>query len=216
MIRKRPFTLLELLIALGLVAILLTVLFRFFALSVRMDQKIEQAREILHQQQQAQTRLSSVLTSIAPRSSLEASGGSCFYTRKDVMPGLFVVFDNGIDPNPLFSGPVLGRIYIDGGANLSLAICPLEKTAGELHRKEMLIPHVQAVRFQFLAKKTLQEPDAKSIPVNACLEWRSDWPKNRWDIPSTIRMMIQQDGQEVAFAFSLPLVEPMITYRGQG
>ena len=214
--QKRPYILLELMIALGLTAILLTLLFRFFAGSVKLDQKINEAREALYQRQHFQTRVSSLLNSITPRSSMAPSSGSSFYTLNEKTSSLVAIFDNGIDPDPLFSGPILGKVYIDAEANLTLAIWPLEKTGKNLYRKEILLSGVENMRFQFLAKKNLQQPDAKAIAINSSFEWRSDWPKNRWDIPSIVRVIFLHEKQEVSFAFMLPLIEPIVTYQEPG
>ncbi len=214
--QKRALILLELMIALGLTAILLAVLFRFFAGSVRMDQKISEARSALYQRQHFQIRLSSLFNSITPRSSMPPSSGSSFYTLLDKTPSFVAIFDNGIDPDPLFSGPILGKLYLDGGSNLTLVYWPLEKTDKPLYRKEILLHGVQNIRFQFLAKKTLQQKDSQAISINSSLEWRTDWPKNRWDIPSIIRVIFLHENQEISFAFMLPFIEPIVTYDQQG
>ena len=215
-IAKRSFMLLELIIALGLIAILLTVLFRFFAGSVRMDHKVDEARAALYEREHLQTRLSSMLTSIVPRSTLPSQSGSSFYTIDEKTPGLVAIFDNGIDPDPAFSGPILGKVFIDAKSNLTLALWPLEKGEKKLYRQEVLLPHVQNMSFQFLAKKNLQQIDSKAIPINASLEWRTNWPKHRWDIPSIIRVTLRQNEQEISFAFSLPFIEPIVTYHELG
>jgi type II secretory pathway pseudopilin PulG len=211
-LQKRTFTLLELMIALGLTAILLTILFRFFAGSVRMDQKISDARASLYQRQHFQTRISSLCNAIAPRSSLSVSSGSSFYTINEKKPGFVAIFDNGIDPDPRFSGPVLGKVYIDPQSNLMLVLWPLEKTETKLYRTEVLLSGVQSIHFQFLAQKSLQNNDPKATSINSTLEWRTDWPKNRWDIPSIIRITLLHENQEISFAFMLPFIEPIVTY----
>jgi len=206
-------------IALGLTAILLALLFRFFAGSVKLDQNISAARAALYQRQHFQTRLSSLVNSIAPRSSISPSPGSPLYTLNEKTTSLVAIFDNGIDPDPLFSGPILGKVYVDDQANLILALWPLEKPGKNLYRKEILLCGVENMRFQFLAKKNLQQTDPKAISINSSLEWRSDWPKNRWDIPSIIRVILTHENHEISFAFMLPLIEPIVTYhatRGLG
>jgi type II secretory pathway pseudopilin PulG len=213
---KRTFLLLELLIALSLTAILLAVLFRFFAGSVQMDRKVEEARASLYERQHFQTRASNIFSSIVPRSALPPSSGSSFHTLDEKTPGIVAIFDNGIDPDPAFSGPILGKVFLDADDNLALALWPLEKTDKNHYRKEILLSHVQKMRFQFLAKKTFQQPDSKAIPINGSLEWRTNWPKNRWDIPSIIRLIVEQNEREIAFAFSLPFIEPIVTYHEMG
>jgi hypothetical protein len=213
---KRAAILLELIIALGLTAILLSVLFRFFAGSVLMDQKVDGARQALYQRQHLQMRLSTILNAMVPRSSIAQPKGASFYTVEEKLPGFVAIFDNGIDPDPLFSGPILGKVFLDTDGNLSLALWPLEKTEKKCYRKEILLPNVQKMRFQFLAKKSLQQPDSQALSINSTLEWRTNWPKNRWDLPSMIRLVIQQDGQETGFAYALPFIEPIVTYHETG
>jgi len=212
---KRTYFLLELLIALGLTAVLLSILFRFFAGSVRVDQKIGEARSILYQRQHFQTRISSVFNSIVPRSASTPTSGPSFYTVHEKSPSFVAVFDNGIDPDPQFSGPILGKIFLDAD-NLMLVLWPLEKTEKNVYRKEILISGVQNMRFQFLGKKSAHQGDLSAVSINSSLEWRTDWPKNRWDIPSIVRIVLSQDNQEISFAFILPLIEPIITYHDTG
>ena len=157
-------------------------------------------------------RLSSLVTSIVPRSSLSTSSGSSFYTSD----GLIAIFDNGVDPDPSFSGPIIGKVFVDSDSNLVLALWPLEKMEKNFYRKEILLPNVQKIRFQFLAKKNAQQIDPKAVSINSNLEWRTDWPKNRWDIPSIIRMIVQQKNQEIGFAFTAPILEPIVTYHERG
>lgn len=212
--KSRPFILFELIIALGLTAILLSVLFRFFASSLLMDRKIETARTALFQRQHFQTRMTTLFTSIVPRASTPPSTGSSFYTAEG--KEIVAVFDNGIDPDPAFSGPILGKFFLDSDANLALALWPLEKLEKNLYRKEILLQQVQDIRFQFLAKKTAQAEDPHAIPINESLEWRTNWPKTRWDIPSCIRLIVRQNNQDIAFAFTLPFLEPIATYHHEG
>jgi type II secretory pathway pseudopilin PulG len=206
--RSHAMVLLELMVALVLASILLSVLFRFFAGSVKLEQKISEVRKHLYSRQNLQTRLSFVFQSISPRPTTTTA--SSFFTLND-QAGLVAIFDNGVDPNPIFSGPILGRLYIDAG-NLVLAMWPLEDRDTANYRKEILLSNVQNIRFQFLAKKSDQQPDPKAVPINASYEWRTDWPKNRWDIPSAVRLFIQQKNEEVPFAFLLPFLEPIPTY----
>ncbi len=199
---KRPFILMELIIALILVGTILTLLIQFFSNSLRMDQKMDALRKELYSRQHFQIRMSHVFTSITPRSNLPPSSGSSFYTLEDKTPSLIAIFDNGIDPDPSFSGAVQGKIQIDSDGNLALFLQPLGLEPPHLLRKEILLYNVQDLEFQFLAKQSSD---------NSSFAWKKAWPKTRWDIPSLIRMTANQKGKELAFAFSLPFADP-ITY----
>lgn len=214
-LKKRPFLLFEILIALSLTAILLTFLFSFFVESVKIEKKLDAARTEITARQHLQTRLQAVLTGIH-RESAEAP----FYTQllqEEMKESLMAVFDNGIDPDPAFSGPVIGRIYLDEQSNLSLATWPLgPKEKKQPWRKEVLLSHVEDFEFEFMAQKkeeaTIKKEKIK--PINSTLEWRTRWPKSQTEIPPVIRLSVWEENQKdpLRFAFLIPSVEPLATY----
>ncbi len=204
---SRSFILMELLIAMVLVGAVLTLLIQFFSNSLRMDLRMDTLRKELYTRQHFQVRLSHVYTSITPRSNLPPpSSGSSFYTLEGDSPSLVTIFDNGIDPDPSFSGAVQGKIHLDQEGNLILYLQPLGQSPPCPFRKEILLTHVEQLEFQFLAKSF-----SETVPAHTSFGWRSTWPKTRWDIPSLIRMRTRQNGKDLAFAFSLPFANP-ITY----
>jgi hypothetical protein len=208
---KRALILFELVIALALSAILLSLLLRFFAHSAAFDRKLDEARAQIFARQHLHTRLSAFFTSTIPRSALPSSALCPFHTPE--AGRLTAVFDNGIDPDPAFSGPIVGTLFIDGDANLSLTLFPLDaKEGGGPCRKEILMSRASRLRFQFLAKKNSQHPDPNATPILPSLEWRTNWPKTRWDIPSLIRIFVEQQGEPIAFSFALPIADPIPTY----
>lgn len=189
---KKPFVLLEILIGLSLMSMLLVFLFSFLAQNMRMEQKMEQARSALLERQNVQLRLQDLFTSLT-RAQLQ----SPLYTQPlsdDDTPSLILHFDNGIDPDPAFSGPLLARLYLEN-QNLCLVFWPLEEK--NKWRKEILLTHVTHLSYQFLHEKN----------------WLISWPKERTDVPPLIRLQLQQEGRPLQFAFRLPLAEPFITYR---
>lgn len=202
-------------IALGLTAILLTFLFSFFAESAKIEKRLEATRMAMTHRGHLQTRLQSILTSID-----QSAPAPYFYTKqfeKEKNLSLIAVFDNGIDPEPAFSGTIIGRIYLDPKRNLCLATWPLSKEKNPPWRKEILLPAVKEFRFQFLGKITPPEHGVteKIEPINATHAWRSRWPKNMAEVPSIIRLTIHQETSEkpIQFAFILPIMEPFVTYR---
>jgi len=214
-LKKRPFLLFEILIALSLTAILLTFLFSFFVESVKIEKKIDAMRSEITARQHLQTRLQAVMTGIH-----RESGTSPFYTqtvKDEGKESLIAIFDNGIDPDPAFSGSVMGRIYLDEQSNLSLATWPLDPE--EKHRpwrKEILLSHVKEFEFEFMAQKREEEKIKKEQvkPINSTLEWRAHWSKSRSEIPPIIRLSVWKENQKdpLRFAFLIPSVEPLATY----
>lgn len=131
---KRTFLLLEILVALSLMAILLSLLLSFMVQSVKVEARIEKARKVLIQRQNLQIRLQDIFTSLSPGSS-----GRFLYTQKfpkEEFVSLVASFDNGIDVDPAFSGDVIGRIYVDENKDLCFACFPGEKQNPGTNRKD--------------------------------------------------------------------------------
>jgi hypothetical protein len=189
-------------------SLLLTVLFSFLTQHLKVEKKMEKARAMILERQHLQTRLQDILTSLnhsAPQPPL--------YTQmfpKEERESLIVVFDNGIDPDPLFSGTLIGRIYLDEKKNLSLAVWPLELEKERHWRKEVLALQVVDFSFQFLGEKKEADPKVKSITAHA--GWHPSWPEDRKNTPSLIRLTLRQGGAPLEFAFRLPTATPIATY----
>lgn len=203
--KKRTAILFEILIGLGLISILLTCLFTFVIECAKCDVKLDAAREKIGQRIYLQTRLQSVLTSLTSSDS--------FFTlklEKEKDESLMIQFDNGIDPDPTFSGPICGKFHLDGD-RLMLTTWATEHE--EKSREEILLSGVDRFEFEFLGKKN--DSKEKMRTINAELAWRSRWAKTDLAIPSIIRLLVweKKEKEPVRFAFLLPSSEPFITYR---
>lgn len=209
-------------IALSLTGILLTFLFSFFAESAKLEKKIDASRTEIANRQGLQTRLQAVLSSLC-------RDPSSFYTRsfkREAGESLIALYDNGIDPDPAFSGPVLGKLFLDRENNLALAQWPAEsirneisKTSGKTKRpwrKEILLGGVERFEFAFLSPKQEEGRKEKVKPINSLWEWRYRWPPEKRGIPPLVRLSVWERGREepLQFAFFIPSSEPMPTYRG--
>ena len=182
---------------------MLTYLFSFFVESAKLEKRLDTARTEIVSRQLLQTRLQTLFSNLK-----KGSFQTTFYTKQfpnEKNQSLLALFDNGIDPDPAFSGAVLARIYLDESKNLSLALWPAEKGKNHPWRKEILLSNVSSYTFEFLKKE--REP---------LLEWATKW-KPSSDIPSIIRLSIVQSEKEpLRFAFFLPSTEPIPTYFNGG
>jgi hypothetical protein len=217
-VKKRPFFLFEILIALSLTAILLTFFFSFFSETAKMEKKLEKARMAITARAHVQTRLQNLLSSLQST----ATEPSSLYTKhidQENSPSLIAIFDNGVDPEPTFSGPLMGRLYIDEDHNLALASWPLSKSKHPPWRKEVLLSHVQSLEFAFLGDNKAPEDKSreKIHPINAQYAWRSHHPASESAIPSLVRLSVQEEGSKepLRFAFILPSNHPHVKYQGK-
>lgn len=208
---KRPIILMELLVALVLIGAILSLLLKFFSNTLQMDRKIDALRQESYSREHLQIRLLHIFTSIIPRSSLPAATHASLYSLDEESSGIAAIFDNGIDPDPRFSGAVQGKIYLDEKKNLFLSLHPLDGPKPTPCRKELLLQNIEKLEFQFLSKRSTEMSQAGFTHALASFEWRKTWPKDRFDIPSLIRVIAKMEENELAFAFSLPFADP-ITY----
>ncbi len=148
---KRPFTLIEVMIGLSLSAILLAFLFQFYTTLSKSHLELAKNKEEVLSAQRVQLRLNQVFGAVSQP----------FYMEKGA---LIFNFDNGIDPNPNFCGPVTGMLYLDEKQQLSLITWSHLKEP----RKEVLVPNVRTYSLSFfdqLDKKTWVTQWKKDVPV---------------------------------------------------
>ena len=206
--KKHPFLLLEILVALSLMTMLLSVLFSFLVQSLRVENRMGKARGLILERQNLQVRMQDILTS------LRVTGcGSALYTQKfpkEEGYSLVTLFDNGIDPEPPFSGAVIGRIYIDEDHNLALSYWPSNSDEKERRwRKETLFSNVSEMQLLFL------NPDEKEHFIHTDrpkVLWDRSWSKGKTAPPSMVRMMLKQNDEIFEFAFRLANSHPIPTY----
>ena len=206
--KKSPFLLLEILVALSLMTMLLSVLFSFLVQSLRVENKMEKARGLILERQNLQVRMQDILTS------LRVTGkGAALYTQKfpkEERFSLVTLFDNGIDPEPPFSGAVIGRIYLDEKHNLVLSYWPIDSEEKErTWRKEILFSNVSEMQFFFL------NPDEEKHFIytdRPKVFWDRSWSKDKIAPPSMVRLMLKQNEKSFEFAFRLANSHPIPTY----
>ena len=175
--------------------------------SAQFETKIEKAKSALLERQNLQMRFQDLFLAVKE---------SSLYTKKlpgDKEESLIAVFDNGIDPDPAFSGPVLARIYLDDKSRLALAIWPITKEKkNRPWRREILLSHIDSYEFQFLGNKT----ESGIVPVNSELAWHSRWPQQKDKNPSMVRLKIRQKEGDLFYAFFFSNPEPLATYWEEG
>ncbi len=191
--RKATFLLFEVLVALSLMGILISILFSFMVQSMRVDKKMEMARKSILERQNIQIRLQDILTTLVPTDQVPS-----IYTEKFInfeKESLIAIFDNGIDPDPAFSGTVIGRIYLDANKNLCLAYWPYQpKEQNCPWRNEVLASNISDFSFTFL--KANSDASLKIL-------WENSWSKKNKQSPSIVRLILKQDHDTIQFAFRL-------------
>ena len=163
----------------GLTALLLTVVFQSLVSHARIDRAIDKAHQVVATRQRLQEKLEALFTTVQPPHNKIPS----FFVGKNQVQ---VLFDAGIDPDPVFSGKQLGTVWCNDKKQLCFTQRPIGR---EEERTEVLQDNVQTLEWQFLVQS----------------KWLPQWPKNQPSFPSIIRLKV--DGVE--WAFILPGQEPL-------
>lgn len=150
MIRKRLFTLLEVLIALSLTMLIMTTLLSSYLGAIRSALYWQQKQEELFQDQFFQHRLQEVFTSLIEKK----KGNSFFFTIDNAgTPSLVFSYDNGLIFDYNLSGDVLGRLYLDPVGRLLLITWPKKDLWSESlpppFHLEVLMTNVKAFSIDF-------------------------------------------------------------------
>lgn len=154
LIRKSPFTLLEVLISFALLGCILWLLFSQFRSSSILSVKAEKMKKEALLREHTYERLSTLFAKVeASEQYFFDEGQSSFYTdevsENDTPSSLFFATKHPIDPDPSFSGYVVGSLFLDDDHHLTLELHPLKQESSEKIRIEKLIPNVKELRFTF-------------------------------------------------------------------
>lgn len=198
-------------IAIGLSAILFTVLFRFLVSNTKFEQKTAKVVALLSERQRVEDRLEWIFGHIE----LPISDQPSFSTLQlpdDQEISLAVLFNAGVDPNPAFSGPTTARLHLNEKQEFCFSWWPLKKKE---YRTEVLLPNIQQVEWEFLGYK--EEKETVGIkPIGDKWAWHKAWPKTKTGLPSIIRLNLwcgidkkKTKAPNLQFAFVLPNQEPI-------
>ena len=146
--KKRFFSLVEIVISLSLIAIILFFLFNHFVFITKYENKIQSIKK----QSFKQAYLHSKLAYIFNQLSIE---NPIFYLEKEKNNNLYSLnffFDNGIDISPNFSHFLFGKIYVNKKKELILETLSDDK---KNKREEILFNNITDLTYQFYFKEDI-------------------------------------------------------------
>lgn len=205
------FTLLEVLIALGITMILLSTLLGAYFQAAKITAQAYMQTAEMDREKTVHRRLENIFRHLIKPDQVNhffytSEGTSAFYLPGS--PTLLFSYDNGVLLRPSLSGPVLGKLCIDPKGNLTLLTWPERESWSEerpsvVHR-EVLLENVSAMRFQFFAAAS--EKEGQRVTEAG---WRKDgiWTKEEKALPGIIQLtLLRQQGKEFTFTFVVPQV----------
>ncbi len=186
---RHHFLLLEVLLSIFFATIILTILFQYFTQVVIIDNKLEKAKSHVFARQHMQVRLHNLFSHLIPSDFISKDiTSSSFYTFIEDGNNtlkLRIFFDNGIDPDPAFSGIIQGDIFLED-SQLILKSFPIDKKSSA-HRKEVLLSNVSSYIPLFYGEKYHDKFNKK----NGELNYFSIWQKNNPNIPYIIQFEVE-------------------------
>jgi type II secretory pathway component PulJ len=232
--RLRFFTLLEVIIAATLTALLLSSISYFFRQVAWLDQQAEQEKKEGFQIRYAEARLMQVIPYIK-REYFSGKKHFYFFTEADGLfapdsQSLIFVYHSGVNDKPELSELSLGRIYLDKENRFCLTSWSSPETWHEntpttvLH--EILLENVESLSFKFYS---VPEKDRAKINANfhetAPIiepekgEWLSEWKQDYRQIPPMIKIFVKrykksnkEELQEFVYAFPCPESSRVVFY----
>jgi len=209
-VKKRAISLLEVGIALFLTSILLTVVLRIFFQLPKIEKNVENTKHSYYPAEYTQAKLQSVFSKTIPKKNLpkhlKQHNPLELYETGEKHPSIFVIFDNGIDPDNKYRGEVIGRIYLDFEKNLSLTIWPSDANK-EDYRKDILLKNVKSFEWEFFNPTYSPIGTEKLSP-----QWENTWTDS--NLPPMIKLAILfEDGKSEKFHFFPSSGFAMITYQ---
>ena len=198
-IKKINFTLIEVIVSLFLITIIMSFLFGYFSKITKVEKNIEDIKVIVFEKNHAHIRLNHIFSQMV--SDIDEPFNS-EYENDSSNLSLNFCFDNGVDPDPIFSSIQRGKVFIDKDHNLCLEIRPKDKKV-DLIRKETLIKNVKNISYRFLDSKNelLKNHIDTERSISNDIFWYNFWPKKAGSSPSVIYVEINNS---LNFAFFLP------------
>ncbi|MDX8430816.1 MAG: DUF1494 domain-containing protein [Candidatus Algichlamydia australiensis] len=180
--KRRAFTLVEIIIAFGLLALITTTLFTTFRRQALLKAELTRAERSVLQRKYFSERFSQIFSSLALQEP--------FYL--DEEQALHFVFDNGIDPERAFCHHVHGKIFLKK-KRLLLEISSLDRKES---REELLFEKVNEVAYRFISFPPKNDEMGQEIVPTS-------WPKEESAPPRLMRLSLKFKDDEVNYAFSL-------------
>lgn len=218
--KKRDFTLLELLIAMTLTALILMTLSFFYRSTIMIGYDLDKIKVRQFYLRYAENRLVDVIPKILPKKG--KSNEFLFYSLdsndSDISkPGsrnLLFTFDNGVSLNKPFSNQVIGRLFLDPEGRLILAYWPIpsrwESNEPIPVKKEILLEKVDNLTFEFFVPPENKEDNKKTPKSTPSPEPKGAWTQENWlkdydSLPAMVNIHVILEGDEKVRTFSYPL-----------
>jgi|GEM_PF-4611512 len=225
---KRHVILIEVIIAMALTMTIMTLLLMFYSDISRVTSMQEKDEEANFQTLFLATRLAGVLPKAIPFG--HPSNDYFFFTsdNKSGSPSLVFAFDNGPKLDPNISNHVIGKLYVNDQANLSLAIMASPERWKEFEfqtlEEEILFSGVEKMVLEFyappardrkriLANNKNKFTESPNLILDPLGDFRKEWLQEYGDLPAIVKITLTLKGRKpLVLSYVLPNSHLIITY----
>ncbi len=231
---RRFMTMLEVLIAMGLAMLMMTMMMYFYRQVDLLNSEMEKSQKEAFQLSFVENRLSNLIPKAL--SSHSASNDFYFFSSGDAngllkegAPSLIFSYHKGVSLVSLFSSNLLGRLYLDKNGNFTLATWPAPSRWPSLNtipmKKEILLQDVESVAFKFYnppdketernaVLKAAGKASKKGMEILPKDSWLSEWKHEYRQLPAILKITLKkkQNNGEMNFSFPLPNSDLFIIY----
>lgn len=236
-LRRRYLTLIEVLIAMALSAVLISITAYFYQQLSIVNLKMDKAQNEHFQRRYVEYRLNATLPqAVAPSNKdfhffLTTNSEGNFLENS---PSLVFTFDNCVKLNRDMTDLVIGRLYLDKEKRLTLAIWPIPKRWKENEQppmsKEVIMENVEKLSFEFYTppdkgqlklsnkqeSKTTSTVSQPGFPNEIKGVFHSDWKKEYRQLPAIVKVNIERKVNDkvdnLTFSYHLPNTQQPIIY----
>lgn len=221
-LRRRCFSLIEVLISLGLVSLLLTTLSFFFYQMNMMDIASQKQQSKAFRLRYLESRLGETLSqTTAPKDPLKdfyfftATSSDAIY--KPNSSHLVFTFNNDVSlVDSLFSNHVLGQLFLDNQGNLTLALAPSPQKWEAHHsipvQREILLEKVDSMEFNFFVPpESVESTEPESVESEPAKPkkslksvaqehpetiegWTQEWKHSYQRLPALVKITLKMEG----------------------
>ena len=217
-VRKSPFTLLEVLISFSLLAIILGILFSHFRSSSILSAKTEKVKTMSLAREHVYERLSQIFSKIesSEKFFVDESVGS-FFTEEisdnEKPKELNFGIKHSIDKEIEFSSYILGKLFVDKDNMLTLELRPYKKEDSNKVRIEKMLPSVKNIAFTFYKIKKENAEDDKSTSSLDDFEILDRFELKEKNLPYALTITLTLDGEDhpIEYTFFISSqIEPIV------
>lgn len=197
--KRRPFTLIEVLVATALLGMLLSFLFALYGQLQKQQRELAERGAVAFTKRHVRARLGDAFQHVL----FHHSTHPFFYVeepdQESHFSSLVFLYDGGVDRLPHFADALLGRLMLNERRELCLLSWPYVSAPPLDYRmkKEVLLEEVEALAFRFYRPPL-------TYPIDDQAGWKNHWSLDEKELPALLEVEITWKKKLYVYRWILP------------